>query len=235
QESGITWKFIMLPEPAQNLFPGINTDSYEGYLEERAELLEFIETNSIDDVVFIAADVHMTSVNNLTYQAEPFGEQIPTSVFEVTTGAIAFDPPTGEILGDTVTADDPELAAVLDSLPIAPDGDNIPDDKDDLIEQALNDTLLTPLGFDPIGLDNNLPQTEGLIDAELLQGDYFVSHTYGWTEFDIDAETQQLRVTTFGVDAYTEEEILEDPNAINALEPKVVSEFIVNPQSDLGF
>ncbi|MEM7592979.1 MAG: phytase, partial [Cyanobacteria bacterium P01_A01_bin.83] len=233
QESGITWKFIMLPEPAQNLFPGINTDSYEGYLEERAELLEFIEANSIDDVVFIAADVHMTSVNNLTYQAEPFGEQIPTSVFEVTTGAIAFDPPTGEILGDTVTADDPELAAVLDSLPIAPDEDNIPDDKDDFIEQALNDTLLTPLGFDPIGLDNNLPQTEGLIDAELLQGDYFVSHTYGWTEFDIDAETQQLRVTTFGVDAYTEEEILEDPNAINALEPKVVSEFIVNPQSDL--
>lgn len=232
EESGITWKFIMLPEPAQNLFPGINTDSYEGYLNERAELLEFIADNSIDNVVFVAADVHMTSVNNLTYQAEPFGEQIATNVFEVTTGAIAFDPPTGEFLGDTFTADDPELAAVLDSLPIAPDADDIPNDKDDFVEQAINDTLLNPLGFDPIGLDNNLPQADGLIDAELLQGDYFVSHTYGWTEFDIDAETQQLRVTTFGIDAYTEEEILAAPNAINALEPVVLSEFVVNPQSD---
>lgn len=233
EESGITWKFVMLPEPAQNLFPGINTDSYEGYLNERAELLEFIETNNIDNVVFVAADVHMTSVNNLTYQAEPFGEQIPTSVFEVTTGAIAFDPPTGEFLGDTFTADDPELAAVLDSLPIAPDADDLPNDKDDFIEQAINDTLLTPLGFDPIGLDNNLPQAEGLIDAELVQGDYYVGHTYGWTEFDIDAETQQLQVTTFGVDAYTEEEILADPAAINTLEPKVVSEFVVDPQGEI--
>ncbi|ERT09509.1 hypothetical protein M595_0527 [Lyngbya aestuarii BL J] len=26
-------------------------------------------------------------------------------------------------------------------------------------------------GYDPMGLNNNLPQAEGLIDAELLQGD----------------------------------------------------------------
>ena len=178
----------MLPEPAQNLFPGINTDSYEGYLNERAELLSFIEENEIDNVVFVAADVHMTSVNNLTYQTEPFSEQIPTSVFEVTTGAIAFDQPTGEILGNLITADNPELAETYNSLPVAPDSDDLPNDRDDFVKQGINDTLLTPLGFDPIGLDNNLPQAEGLIDAELVQGDYYVGHTYGWTEFDIDPQ-----------------------------------------------
>ena len=232
EEAGITWKFIMVPEPSQNLFPGINVDSYEGYLNERAEILRFIEDNNIDNVVFVAADVHMTSVNNLTYQNEPFGEQIATDVFEVTTGAVAYDPPTGEFLGDLFTADNPEAQALYDSLPIAPDEDDLPNDKDDFVKQGINDNLLTPLGFDPIGLNENLPQAEGLIDAELLQGDYYVGHSYSWTEFDIDAVTQQLRVTTYGVDAYTEEEILENPEAIDDLTPTVLSEFTVNPQLD---
>lgn len=228
--AGITWKFVMLPEPAQNLFPGINVDSYEGYLNERAELLRFIEENKIENVVFVAADVHMTAVNNLTYQTEPFGEQIATDVFEITTGAIAYDPPTGEFLADLLTAENPEQQTLYDSLPISPDSDNLLNDKDDFVKQAINDTLLTPLGFDPIGLDNNLPQAEGLIDAELLQGDYYVGHSYSWTEFDIDADSQQLKVITYGVDGYTEEAILENPNAINNLTPTVLSEFVVNPQ-----
>jgi hypothetical protein len=214
------------------LFPGINVDSYEGYLNERAQILRFVEDNDIDNVVFVAADVHMTSVNNLTYQDELFGEQIATSVFEVTTGAVAYDPPTGEFLGNFFTAGNPELQELYNSLPIAPDADDLPNDKDDFVKQGINDNLLTPLGFDPIGLDDNLPQAEGLIDAELLQGDYYVGHSYTWTEFDIDADTQQLRVTTYGVDAYTEAEILENPEAINELTPTVLSEFIVNPQQD---
>lgn len=228
-EAGSTWKFVMIPEPIQNLFPGINVDSYEGYMKERAELLSFIEENNIENVVFVAADVHMTSVNNLTYQTEPFGEQIATNVWEITTGAIAYDPPTGEFLANLFTADNPELQALYDSLPISPDSDNLPNDKDDFVKQAINDNLLTPLGFDPIGLDNNLPQAGGLIDAQLLQGDYYVGHSYSWTEFDIDAETQQLKVITYGVEGYSEAEILENPNTINNLTPTVLSEFVVNP------
>ncbi len=229
EEAGITWKFVMVPEPVQNLFPGINVDSYEGYLNERAEILSFIEENDIENVVFVAADVHMTSVNNLTYQTEPFGEQIATDVWEITTGAVAYDVPTGEFLANFFTAGNPELQAFYNSLPIAPDSDNLPNDRDDFVKEAINDTLLNPLGFDPIGLDNNLPQAEGLIDAQLLQGDYYVGHSYSWTEFDIDADTQQLRVTTYGVDGYSETEILENPNAINNLTPTILSEFVVNP------
>ncbi len=232
-EAGIIWKFVMIPEPIQNLFPGINVDTGEGYMKERAELLSFIEENKIENVVFVAADVHMTSVNNLTYQTKPFGEQIATSAWEITTGAISYDTPTGEFLANLFTDGNPELQALYKSLPISPDGDDIPNDKDDFVKQAINDNLLTPLGFDPIGLDNNLPQAEGLIDAQLLQGDYYVGHSYSWTEFDIDADTQQLKVTTYGVDGYSEAEILANPNAINELTPTILSEFVVDPNIDL--
>jgi 3-phytase/alkaline phosphatase D len=228
----ITWKFIMVPEPMQNIFPGINTDAFEGYGKERTEILKFITENEIDNVVFVAADVHTTFVNNLTYQEVPFGEQIPTNAFGITTGAVAFDAPTGEFLGNLFVANDPELAAFYNSLPIAPDTDDIADDKDDFVEQAVNSNLLEPLGFDPLGLDNNLPQAEGLIDAELLQGDYFVGHTYGWTQFEIDAATQQLTVTTYGIEAYTEAELLTETEDIINREPEIVSQFIVNPQID---
>jgi 5'/3'-nucleotidase SurE len=229
-EAGMTWKFVMVPEPIQNIFPGINTDAFEGYGKERTEILKFITENDIDNVVFVAADVHTTFVNNVTYQEVPFGEQIPTNVFEITTGAVAFDAPTGEFLGNLFVGGNPELEAFYNSLPIAPDTDDEINDKDDFVKQAVNNQLLTPLGFDPLGLDNNLPQAEGLIDAELIQGDYFVGHTYGWTQFDINPETQQLTVTTYGIEAYSEDELLANTETILSREPQIVSQFVVNPE-----
>ncbi|NEQ52542.1 MAG: phytase [Leptolyngbya sp. SIO3F4] len=233
EASGVTWKFIMVPEPFQNLFPGINTDAWDGYNAERTEILKFIDANDIDNVVFVAADVHMTSVNNITYQEVPFGEHIATSAFEVTTGAVAYEDPTGRFLGEVFTAGDPALRAFYDSLPIAPDGDNIPNDKDDFVEAAINDVLLAPLGYDPIGLDNNLPQAEGLIDATLLQGSYYVGHSSTWTEFEVDSVTQALTVTTWGIDGYTEAELLADPESIINQEPTILSQFVVNPETTI--
>ncbi|MDJ0844634.1 MAG: phytase, partial [Crocosphaera sp.] len=235
ENNGVTWKFVMVPEPIQNIFPGINTDAFEGYGNERTEILKFIDENSIDNVVFVAADVHTTFVNNLTYQEEPEGEHIATNAFEITTGSVAFDEPTGEILGNIFTAGNTESEIFYNSLPIAPDTDDIINDKDDFVKSIVNDNLLTPLGFDPLGLNNNLPQAEGLIDATLLQGDYFVGHTYGWTEFDIDPDTQQLKVITYGIEAYSEEELLLNSDSILARNPKIVSEFIVNPTVNNSF
>ena len=230
QADGITWKFINIPEPIQNIFPGVNVDAYEGYGKERTELLKFIESNNIENVVFIAADVHTTFVNNITYQEEPFGEQIATDIFEITTGAVAYERPTGEFLADLFLAQNPQQKAFYDSLPVAPDTDSDINDKDDFVKKAIDDNLLTPLGFDPLGLDNNLPQAEGLIDATLLEGDYFVGHSYAWSEFDIDKDTQALTVTTYGIDSYTEAELLANPEEIANLTPKVVSKFVVNPK-----
>ena len=234
QAQGITWKFVMVPEPIQNLFPGVNTDAWEGYNAERTELLKFIEDNAIDNVVFVAADVHMTAINNLTYEAAPFDEKIATGAFEISTGAVAYAQPTGAFLAQLFTAGNPELAALYNSLPIAPDEDDLPNDKDDFVKAAINDTLLAPLGYDPLGLDNNLAQADGRIDAKLLQGDYYVGHSYSWSDFDIDSVTQKLTVTTWGIDGYTEAELLANPEAIATQTPFILSQFEVNPQGPIA-
>ena len=91
KQAGITWKFIMVPEPIQNLGPGFAGDRFEGYAKERTEILKFINENQIDNVVFVAADIHGTVVNNLTYQEVPGREQIATNSFEISTGSVAFN------------------------------------------------------------------------------------------------------------------------------------------------
>jgi 5'-nucleotidase len=85
-----------------------------------------------------------------------------------------------------------------------------------------------------MGLNNNLPQAEGLIDAELLAGDYVSAHKYSWAELDIDAETQALLVTIWGIPAYSEADFLADPAAITALAPELVTQFRLGPQFSVG-
>ena len=233
ETDGITWKFVMVPEPIQNLGATLASDRFEGYAAERTEILSFIDENDIQNVVFVAADVHGTVVNNLTYQTEPFGEQIPVNAFEITTGPVAIDPPFGPSviqIGETSDLLNPEQLEFYNALPVANDGDSEIDDKDDFIKDLINQEL-NLLGYDPVGLNDNLPVV-GDIPATLLQGDYVATHTFGWTEFDIDPETQQLRVVTYGIEPYTEEELLDNPEEIVAREPVIVSEFVVDPQED---
>lgn len=233
EADGITWKFVTIPEPIQN-FGILNAeDRFEGYAAERNEILRFIDENNIDNVVFMAGDFHGTFVNNLTYQTAPGEEQIATNALEVVTGPAAFnDGLFGPTIVDLLAGAGlitPEQKAVYDSLPIANDTDSKIDDRDDFIKNLLQEQT-DLFGYDPVGLNNNLDVTESAIDAELIQGDYVATHTFGWTEFNVDAKTQQLKVTTYGIEPYSEEELLENPSAITELEPVVVSEFVVNPQ-----
>lgn len=232
QENGTTWKFVLIPEPIQNFGVVAAEDRFEGYAAERTELLSFIDQNGIDNVVFMAGDFHGTIVNNLTYQLAPGTEQIATSAFEVVTGPVAFfdgrfGPNVVSLSAAAGFVSEPELA-FYNSLPIAPDTDDIVNDKDDFLKQLL--IAQTDLfGYDPVGLNNNLAQAEGLIDATLLQGDYVAGHNYSWTEFDIDPMTQALTVTTYGIEAYSEADVLADPEAVIGLEPSIISQFVVNP------
>ena len=185
--------------------------------------------------IFMAGDFHGTIVNNLTYQTAPDGEQIATNAFEVVTGPAAFNDglfgPTVANLSADAGLITPEQSAFYDSLPVANDIDSEIDDRDDFIKNLLQEQT-NLFGYDPVGLNNNLDIADGAIDAELMQGDYIATHTFGWTEFDIASDTQQLTVTTYGVDAYSEEDVLTNPSAIDRLEPFVVSQFVVNPQGD---
>ncbi|OKH43816.1 hypothetical protein NIES2101_29550 [Calothrix sp. HK-06] len=231
EQNGITWKFIMIPEPIQNLEVVGGRDRYEGYARERTELLKFINDNKIDNVVFIAADLHGMVVNNLTYQLGPGQPQIATNAFEVITGPVADTPfapftvESGVELGFIPSY----VKTLYDLLPVTNDANSFPNDKDDFFKQLIK-TQLVPLGYDPIGLNENLPVANGLIDAKLLKGDYLSTTTYGWTKFDIDKETQKLTVTTYGIPFYTQAELKANPDKITKQAPKIVSQFEVNPQ-----
>ncbi|MEZ4559620.1 MAG: hypothetical protein R2851_24635 [Caldilineaceae bacterium] len=62
----------------------------------------------------------------------------------------------------------------------------------------------------------------------LLEGDYVALHTYGWTEFDIiDAATQVLTVTTYGVAPYVESDLESAPADVWARQPQIVSRLSV--------
>ena len=240
QQDGIVWKFVIIPEPIQN-FGIINAeDRFEGYAAERTELLKFIHENHIENVVFIAGDFHGTIVNNLAYQElqtegtedAVFVGSTPISAFEVVTGPVAFFDallgPSTVNLAASADVLSPFLKALYDRLPVAPDTDSIVNDKDDFLKSLIN-TQLEVLDYDPIGLNENNAGAEGMIDAELLQGDYLACHTFGWAEFEIAPETQELLVTVYGVDAHSETDLLVDPNGVINRIPRVVSQFMVHP------
>ncbi len=231
QQDGVTWKFVVVPEPIQNFGVVGAEDRFEGYAAERTELLSHIHQSGIQNVVFLAADHHGTSVNNLAYQELGPGGSIvstPTDAFEVMTGPVAFyDGLLGPRLVEMAEALGAITAgqkALYNWLPVHPDpGDTvIPDDRDDFVELLIN-AQLDFQGLDPVGLEGSP------IDAELLEGDYLAVHTFGWAEFEIDAITQDLLVTVWGVDMYSEADLQADPGAVIGLEPWVVSRFLVHP------
>ncbi len=207
EQAGIVWKFVLIPEPIQNLGVLAAEDRYEGYAAERAELLAYIAQAGIRNVVFVAADIHGTLVNDVTFQTAPGGPQIPSGAFEVTTGSMSYDAPFGQTVVGIAAALgllSPAELAFYASLPLA--------GKDDFVRQLV-DAQVTPLGYDALGLSG------ASINATLLTGGYAAVHTYGWTEFEIDAGSSELLVTTWGV----------EPTAPLS-PPTVISQFRVVPQ-----
>jgi phosphodiesterase/alkaline phosphatase D-like protein len=225
QSSGVTWKFVMVPEPIQQLGALGSSDRFEGYYSERNNLLAFIDSNDIQNVVFVSADIHGTVLNDLSYSSNglPSGTQIPTGAFEITTGSVAYDKPFTPTVIDLAEAAGlitPATAAFLRSLPPAVQDAQIAN----LINSAISpDPLFGAL--DPLGLELG----EG-IDFTMLQGpaNGFVGTTFGWTEFDI-ATDGLLTVTTWGIPAYDLAALQSDPAAIAALTPTIRSQFTVAP------
>jgi phosphodiesterase/alkaline phosphatase D-like protein len=211
EAEGITWKFVLVPEPIQNLGPILASDRFEGYAYERSRLLSFINRNDIHNVVFVAADIHATIVNDLTYQLNPLEGQIASTAFEITTGSVAYAAP----FGPTVLAFTPELLqgfyGRLDQA-----------GRINFVRNAGN-ALLSLYGYPWIGLESSP------IDAQLLQGGYLAVSTFGWTEFEIDAASQCLMVTTYGIQWYDRDDLFEEPDEVLSREPRIVSQFRVEP------
>jgi hypothetical protein len=216
QADGVTWKFILLPEPAQLTGWLGGFDRWEGYAPERTEVLQFIEDNGITNVVIIAADVHTTFITGLNYQTEANGPLIPSSVLEITTGSVAFWPPTGQALVEgaaqfrLISGDD--MAAYREGTI---------QEKDALLVEVYDRFVSDLQGYAPISLDGT--------NAELVEGTLIAGHSFGWTAFEIDAATQELTVTTYGVRAYDLAALATDPDEVLSRTPQVLSVVKVRP------
>ena len=227
-ESGVLWKFVMVPEPIQNLGAAQAQDRFDGYASERTELLQFIDEHWIRNVVFVSADIHGTVVNNLVYQLGPGEEQIPIPAFEVVTGSVAYDRPFGPTTFDEAAKVSVPIFGNLLSFLLTNVGvtdragfDALPLNERDSKYGEIMDFLLGVQGLDQTGLDGSG------IDAELLAGGYVAVHSFGWTEFEIDTASHSLTVTTYGIEAYSVDEV--DESIVNR-EPEIVSQFRVMPQ-----
>jgi phosphodiesterase/alkaline phosphatase D-like protein len=216
QTSGVMWKFVMIPEPAQNTGWFGGNDRWEGYAPERTEVMKYIEDNGIRNVVFVAADVHSTFINRLFYQTEPLGTLNPVSSFEVTTGSVAFFPPTGAALA--------EGAAQFNLIPrdqyeVYQQGTLA---EQDAILEALFNRYITELeGFGPMTLEGT--------NARLVEGGHVLGHSFGWTEFEIDADSGELTITTYGIRAYSAQDLATNRAEILSRVPQVLSVIKATP------
>jgi phosphodiesterase/alkaline phosphatase D-like protein len=228
EASGITWKVVMSSVPIQNFGLAVAGERWEGYAAERTEILRFIEENDINNVVFVSADFHGNVINNVTYQETPDGPQLPTGVFDVMVGPVAYEidlpfllPPFNEPFGapygpaTLAFSFDPDAIAAYTALAT-------PTEQDQFVKGFV-DAQLAELGYSPIGLEDSS------LDATLIQGDYINAHTFGWTEFDIDPLTQALTVTTYGIEPYSQEGLTVNSDAILNATPMVINQFVVNP------
>jgi len=216
QAAGVTWKFVLVPEPIQNLGVVGAGDRFEGYAAERTELLAFIDSANIENVVFVAADIHGTLVNNVSYQFGPGQPQIATDTWEISTGSVAFDAPFG-----------PTVMGLAFALGLVSEADYLqylaaPTFVQDAVIGAIVNTQLLALGYDPLGLEGSA------IQASFVLGGPIATHVFGWTEFDVTPGSKQLTVTTYGIEPYTFADLLADPAAIVARTPTPVSQFVVS-------
>jgi alkaline phosphatase D len=229
EEAGVVWKFIMVPEPVQNLGVLAASDRFEGYAAERTELLRFIHERGLRNVVFVAADIHGTLVNNLTYQLGPGAPQIPVDAWEISTGAIAFDAPFGPTVlqlasavpaGGGKTLLDVFLAGLGLPNRAAFDAFLTPTQKNTALGALVNGQI-QPLGYTPVGL-----QDSGLTTTNTVGGPV-ATFTYGWTQFDISPGGSRLTVSTFGIPSYTGAEI---GLPLLLRQPALVQQFTVDAQ-----
>jgi phosphodiesterase/alkaline phosphatase D-like protein len=101
----VTWKLVVISSPIQQLGTKgqLGGPEYDGpkswagdYVCERNKVLQFIDANAIDNVVFLTTDDHITVINNLSYNAVPDDRASPLkparNAFEILTGPLGASP-----------------------------------------------------------------------------------------------------------------------------------------------
>lgn len=217
QAAGITWKFVLVGEPIQNLGVIYASDRYEGYAAERTELLRFVTDNHLTNVVFVSADIHGTLINNLACRAAPDGPDIQVPAWEISTGSVAYDAP----FGLTIFGFAKHLGFVTGL--IGGFYEALPTSVQDGIDNGLANLLLEYFGQDRLGLDGSD------IPYRRQRGGWVAANSFGWTEFAIDAESQALRITTYAIKPYTAKDLHQHAKQVTSRKPYIISRFTVFP------
>lgn len=233
QQAGITWKFVMSSVPIQHFGIPVAGERWEGYADERTEILQFIEDNNIENVVFTSGDFHGNVVNNVTYQTEFGAPQVLTDVIDIMAGPVAIQLNLGS--GPFAAPFGPATVAFTPNAVLPPEQKEryrnftSQEEKDEFVRDVI-DARLNKFGYDTLGLEGS--EIAG-IDANLVQGSYTENHVFSWTEFAIAPDTQQLTVTTYGIEPYFQDELEANPDAITSRPPEIVYQFTLNAKNTI--
>jgi alkaline phosphatase D len=215
QAQGITWKFVAVSSPIDQIGPiggsftitnadgtyrNVESDGGKswmgGYRAERNNLLKFIADNQIDHVVFLTTDDHHVRVNELGYFAVPGDQSTYTRVpgcFQILVGPLGAGGP------DAIT--DHSFA-------------NIKSIGDSFASQQQG------FGVDPIGLDPAFPglsnvYREGDPNADLLRQpvDFYSPDTFNYAGLTVSPDGVSLTVSVYGINSFAANTFLEPDQA----------------------
>jgi hypothetical protein len=201
QAAGVTWKFVVISSPIQQIGRaseiGTDLDGSKswagGYRVERDRLLKFIDDQGIDNVVFLTTDNHNTMINNLRYRQvpeDPSTALVPArNAFEIITGPLGAGfgyPVKADLTGLSGRGAERRVAETLVGLVPAPDG-------------QLHGQLQA--GLDPIGLEPGtvdvIPssvQAEGGEPGKVEPQAFASFNTFTYAVLSVDGATLTVRI-----------------------------------------
>jgi hypothetical protein len=208
QAQNITWKFVAVSSPIDQILSESGKHWPGGYRAERQDLLKFIADNHIDHVVFLTTDDHQVRINELDYLTDP---NDPTSMARV--------PGCFSLLVGPLGAGGPD--AITDHS-----FDNIKSLADARAQSEIAH------GLDPIGLDPAFPGLsnvfrEGDPDADALRQpvDFYSPDTFNYAALDVSADGGSLTVSIFGIDSFSANTFLE-PDQVG--QERLIMRFQIN-------
>jgi phosphodiesterase/alkaline phosphatase D-like protein len=231
KQRGTTWKVIVVSSPMQQLGKasqvGADLDSGKswpgGYLCERNKLLAFIDSNAVDNVVFLTTDNHYTVINNLLYNPVPDDPQSPLkrtrNAFEILTG------PIGAGAGNPLSwVDIQGLARREADRKILDVWNGDAPNKDGKL-QGLKQAGLDPIGLEPDfpGLDTASVSAMGTPTGQVVPLDFASFNTYAYVVLTFDKT--HLSVTAKGFPIVRNPVTLHNADTLKEYESRKAEEF----------
>jgi phosphodiesterase/alkaline phosphatase D-like protein len=212
QANNVTWKFVAVSSPIDQIGGDGGKSWVGGYRSERNDLLKYIADNKIDHVVFLTTDDHEYRVNQLTYLKDPNDPK-----------SIALVPGAFQVLAGPIGAGGPDQVTDHSFANI----------------QSLADARVAneqALGIRPFGLDANFPGLHNVTrefdpnaDVNRAPVDFFSPDTFNYSTLDVTPDGKTLTVKLYGINSYAantfpEPDQVGDVRLIQSFQVSVVPE-----------